>query len=212
MWTATATSSIRRQSKLRRPGCADWYAWRSWAGFVQYTQTHGIILTSYQPTYLGIKVQYANISELGRDVLRSVAGTVTQRRVIENGVSQCKPRRGLITGDTGERQAINDLGPCVQCQLRAEDVLDRAIQGVAVLLVENRIKARHGWRRRGRGRGRRMGMRKFGLLWRGNRSGRMGEQILAVQTAPCSKLHAPPRHSSQQEKDVPLRLAFAIGE
>ena len=92
---------------------------------------------------LFVKVQRIE-SELGQKVPRGLQGAGTQSRVSGNGVARLTSAPVLIKGDARERQAVDNLAACLQRWLRAEHVPDRAVQDVAVDLVEDRIRTGHG--------------------------------------------------------------------
>ena len=62
-----------------------------------------------------------------------------------NGVPPFTCVSVLIKRDACQREAIDDLAVCLQRQIRAEDVLNTATEGLAVLVVEGDIQAGHGY-------------------------------------------------------------------
>ena len=93
--------------------------------------------------YLVIKTQCAE-TELVQEYLRNRCRAGAQTRMVGNRmVAVPTSAAASIKCVADERQAVDNLGICLQRSLRAEDVANGRDQEVAVQLVENNTQAGH---------------------------------------------------------------------
>ncbi len=92
-------------------------------------------------TDLGIKVERADGGRLQKPP-RRLQRAGTESGVTHDGVIPTASHSVLVESDAGKRQAVGDLAVRQERRLRAEHVVDGAVQDVAVLLVEDGVEGR----------------------------------------------------------------------
>jgi len=96
-----------------------------------------------EPTNLGVKPKRIN-ARLRQDALGNFHSAGAKGGVVGDGVLYGAAGQVLVVGNRPQWQAIDDLAVRLQRQIGAEDVADRAIKHLAMLVVENHVCFGHG--------------------------------------------------------------------